>query len=229
MVHLPIDGSTLVLPAVSIGNVPQLAADLLIHTYNLEKVGALDGKYLYPFLSPQDTADGSSSDVSFALEVFHSPELALTVLQQRSPIIPSYTLQFVLEVVVPFIATHNFKAVVVLESSDAGLIENVSKGDVHVLTSEDLLASTLDSMQLGPPSSHGLSYYVRVLLRETSNNTVLVSYVYEGDNFDDAELLAHKTQQHLKLKAQPWVKPASWLGVYGDRPVPNAMEEGLYG
>ena len=63
------------------------------------------------------------------------------------------------------------------------------------------------------------------------NVKVLVSYVYEGDNFYDAEKSASKLQEVLQ-KQHPvdhWVKPVSWLGAYGDKSVPNAMEEGIFG
>lgn len=57
-----------------------------------------------------------------------------------------------------------------------------------------------------------------------------MSYVYEGDNFNDAELFANKLAQILNLGTNiTWVRPVSWLGVYGDKPVANATEDGLYG
>ena len=59
---------------------------------------------------------------------------------------------------------------------------------------------------------------------------VLVAYVYEGDNFQDGEILANKVNSILDLEQiTSWIKPLSWLGAYGDKPVPNAMEEGLFG
>lgn len=41
-------GSTLVLPSISIGNVPQLAIDLLITTLTVPLVGYLTSPYLVP-------------------------------------------------------------------------------------------------------------------------------------------------------------------------------------
>jgi hypothetical protein len=41
-------GSTLVLPSISIGNVPQLAVDLLVTTLTVPLVGYLTSPYLVP-------------------------------------------------------------------------------------------------------------------------------------------------------------------------------------
>lgn len=40
--------STLIIPSVSIGNVPQLAIDLLVHTLHIPLVGYLTSPYLVP-------------------------------------------------------------------------------------------------------------------------------------------------------------------------------------
>ncbi|KAI5960901.1 hypothetical protein KGF57_001833 [Candida theae] len=258
-----ISGSTLIIPSISIGNIPQLTVDLLIHTYSLTKIGYLDDLYLYPFAGPIDYATSNShpeSGISHAIEVYYSQKFNLTVIQQRSPIIPTYTLPFVQQVLFPFITTH-FEHVFVLNSSDAGLVESVKSGDVKLYDTEDLISSNLKNLSLASSSSLAESSdskfgaggageadkdskFVTELVKsiisyngESSSNSigiqVLVSYVYEGDNFYDAEKLASTLQEALQLhKSQSvhsWVKPVSWLGAYGDKSVPNAMEEGIFG
>lgn len=61
-------GTTLLLPAVSIGSVPQLAIDLLLHhpDLKLRKVGRLDPSFCFPFVGPSDSA--GDDDVTIALE-----------------------------------------------------------------------------------------------------------------------------------------------------------------
>lgn len=245
--------STLIIPSVSIGNVPQLAIDLLIHTHNLEKVDSLDDLYLYPFASPVDYVTEPKKGISHAAEVFHNKDLNLTLIQQRSPILPYNTKLYVTNIIIPFITSHEFDRILILDSLDAGLVEHISSGGIELYTKEDLLSESLESMKLSKEESTTAAHednrnskYVRCLLEnfnlsndsnESHSNEfkdvvidLLVSYVYEGDNFYDGENLANKVNSVLLLPAvQKWVRPVSWTGVYGDKPVPNAMEQGLYG
>lgn len=59
--------------------------------------------------------------------------------------------------------------------------------------------------------------------------SVLVSYVYEGDNTQDAFSMASAAAKVFGIGSAEWKIPVSWMGVYGDRPIPVALEEGLYG
>ena len=54
-------GRTLVLPVISVGSVPQLAVDLLIHAPELQcaRVATLDGAECVPFVAPSE--DGSAT------------------------------------------------------------------------------------------------------------------------------------------------------------------------
>ncbi|EGW32966.1 uncharacterized protein SPAPADRAFT_60298 [Spathaspora passalidarum NRRL Y-27907] len=247
-----LSSTTLIIPSISIGNIPQLAIDLLIHTFSFAKVGSLDDLYVYPFASPVDYSKTPVPGISRAIEVYHCPELQLTLVQQRSPILPSYTDVFVKETILPFIKAFKFARVVVLDSSDAGLVEHVHAGGIEVYTTEVLLSKSLESLKLSHETQElqeleaqeqqKHSNYVRSLLKAFNlpridknvevnvDFMVLVSFVYEGDNFYDAEKLADKLGEVLRLKkVDRWTRPVSWFGAYGDKPVPDAVEEGLFG
>ncbi|CCG25961.1 20S proteasome assembly protein [Candida orthopsilosis Co 90-125] len=252
-----ISGSALIVPSISIGNIPQLTIDLIIHTYSLTKIGYLDDLYLYPFASPIDYVNSPSElGINHAIEVYHSSELNITVVQQRSPIIPTYTPTFIQQVLVPFITTNHFESVLILNSSDAGLVESVNSGDIKLYDTEDLISSNLENLSLSTSlfesndpkdreserNSRFVTELVKAIISYNGENSsksinikVLVSYVYEGDNFYDAEKSATKLRETLQLQNQgdgpvdKWIKPVSWLGVYGDKSVPNAMEEGIFG
>ncbi|GMG56463.1 unnamed protein product [Ambrosiozyma monospora] len=136
--------STLVLPIVSIGNIPQLSVDLLIANFpDVKLVGRLDDTYLYPFASPIDTIVGPLSPnslkhqeldndahpgISTALEIYYCEKLNVTLLQQRSPLIPGLLLKFLKDLIKPFIQSMEFKKVVVLQSQDKGLVEVADLG-----------------------------------------------------------------------------------------------------
>lgn len=246
-----ITGSTLIIPSISIGNIPQLSIDLLIHTLNFTKVATLDDVYVYPFASPLDYSKTPKHGISHSIEIYFNEKLNLTLIQQRSPILPSYVQSYVTEIIIPFVKSFSFKKVVILDSLDAGLFEHVNAGDIEVYNSEVLLSKSLESLKLSNEKliddQHDQhSDYVKCLLKEfnlprnenSKNNdfndidvNVLVSFVYEGDNFYDGEKLASKLSDFLNIgkPTERWIRPISWFGAYGDKAVPNAMEEGLFG
>lgn len=238
-----ISGSVLVIPSISIANIPQLASDLLIHTLDFVKVATLSDKYLYPFVSPvdytPDNAESGPKGISLGLEVYFSEKHQISMLQQRSPLIPGFALNHVEEVLVPFIEAGKFKHIVFLSLSDAGLVEHIAPGGISIYTNEDLLNDSLTGLHISESEIQPLgkspgrdTQYEEGLVKACSKNgnfSIIVSYVYEGDNFFDAHVLATKVAEVLEISPGPWKTPVSWFGVYGDKPAPLAMEDGLYG
>lgn len=232
----------LIVPSISIANIPQLASDLLIHTLGFEKIDSLHDNYLYPFVSPvdytADKSDGNPGGIALPLEAYYCAKNHITLLQQRSPLIPGFAKAHVQEVLLPFIEKGNFKHIVLLSLSDAGLVEHIAPGGISIYTNEDLLSNSLDSLQISESDTqplamspgHSTQYEEAIVSAlKTANLSILVSYVYEGDNFYDAQALASKVAEVLNLSPGQWKTPVSWFGVYGDKPVPLAMEEGMYG
>lgn len=131
-VKTQISNSILIVPAVSVGNVPQLAVDLLIYSLDMKLVGRLNEEFVYPFSGPRDSpsillSDSSNSSkhtgISTAIEVFNSKSLGITVVQVRSPTLPNCRRKFVQNTLVPFIKLFNFSETVIAGSSNAALSE----------------------------------------------------------------------------------------------------------
>ncbi|KAK9448096.1 proteasome assembly chaperone 2 [Limtongia smithiae] len=121
---LPHRGTVLIIPAVSSANVPQLAADLLVHTLKIPFYSVLDHKgLLYPFAGPAELDRDPSSPatklngISSSLEVYHNAQF--TVLILRSPTLPSSRGLFVSEVLMPLIHANDFSKILLLSSADA--------------------------------------------------------------------------------------------------------------
>lgn len=237
-----IAGSTLVIPAVSIGNIPQLAADLLLHNFGFLKVGTLLDMFLYPYISGVDHLETQNPPlgVLFALEVYHSEKLNVTLVQQRSPIIPGMAKAHVEQVLRPFNEKAGFSSILIMDLADAGLEEQMVPIRLFTNGSVDLLLGKLhilgsDVLHLGIesldtlPGNLDVSTVKYVDALSSTPTSVVVSYVYEGDNSHDAYNMASAVARILMLDEPKWEKPVSWFGVYGDRPVPTALEEGLYG
>lgn len=84
--HAEFSGATLVVPAVTIGCVGQLAADVLIASTEAEPVGYMDHPALLPCAGARGYEHCSDSLRSCSLEIYRSGGLVL--LQQRAPAAP---------------------------------------------------------------------------------------------------------------------------------------------
>lgn len=238
-----LENSLLILPSISVANVPQLTADLLLHTLPFVKVATLDDEYLHSFVAPVDYVEDVSSKrptgISFGLELHHCKDKNITLVQQRSPVIAGLHEEHVDKVILPLLNEVVFLNVIIFHLLDAGLVENVSPGTLHVYTTEDKLSLSLEALQISGPGFQPLTEtpkidtpYMKYLMEKLDRiikYTVLVAYAYEGDNFYDSLNMATKVAALLDLQIENWKTPVSWFGVYGDKPVSNAMEDGLYG
>ncbi|KAK4258704.1 hypothetical protein QN277_005125 [Acacia crassicarpa] len=122
--HLHGDCSTLILPALSIGNVGQLAADLLVSSLGSERVGYLDDPHVLPCVGNAAYGPVPQGEVALPLEVYDSPSNALTVIQQRSPVVKGMMLEFAKNLS-DFVAACGKKHIVLLSSLDFGKWQRV--------------------------------------------------------------------------------------------------------
>lgn len=123
--------STLIFPSISIGNVPQLAIDLLITTLKIPLVGYLPSPYLVPCAGTrEDPTDTGRGGISCPLEgvcvcreaadiVYFDAEQKLTIIQQRSPFISHLAKTPFVRDLWAFISCYTFSKVIMLASSDA--------------------------------------------------------------------------------------------------------------
>lgn len=254
--------SRLVIPSISVGNVPQLTVDLLIHNFGFQLVGRLDPVFTYPFASGADYVAGEEQTgkpggYSTSLDIFHSEELKLTVLQQRSPVLPGYQVNFIKQLV-QFVEEYDFNGVVVLDSTDCSTVANINfENPFDVYTNEKELVDKFQQLNIQTAASISepqqtlqqdqqqdeqqisqfSSFVIKLVhsLNSSTNVLAITMYVYEGDNTNDAIAFLKKLSVLLPLPLppinnQPSLKfPKSWDGLYGSRPLPSALEEGLFG
>ncbi|KAM9414773.1 proteasome assembly chaperone 2 isoform 1-T1 [Salvelinus alpinus] len=111
---------TLIMPAISVGNVGQLAVDLIVSTLNMCRVGYIHTDCLIPMAgnNPYATFAENANDLSTNAEVYSSPELRLAVLQIRTPIVQTKSKKFC-KLMVSWIKASGFSRTVVLSSSHA--------------------------------------------------------------------------------------------------------------
>jgi proteasome assembly chaperone 2 len=78
-------GTRLLIPLVSLASLPQLAADLLIASLGLRRVGALSSTHHVPVLGARDSVTPSFVGVVSPIELFQGAAATLTLILQRSP------------------------------------------------------------------------------------------------------------------------------------------------
>lgn len=153
--------SCLVLPLVSVGNIPQLSVDWLLNSQSSEWefVEALDSKYLVEFVGPLDGPEdggdslyrGADMKYSSALEVFYNKKRDIYAIQQRTPLVSvNYLNNFIVEVILPLLSKYNVQEICIWDSLSAmedehGVIvhphEIYSLGEVQIDDVSDLLST----------------------------------------------------------------------------------------
>ncbi|XP_071930819.1 uncharacterized protein [Coffea arabica] len=116
--------STLVLPALSIGNVGQLAVDLFISSLRAERIGYFDDPNVLPCVGNNAYAPSPPGDLSLPLEAFDSSSNRLTLVQQRSPVVKGMMVEFAKNLA-NFAATNGKKHVIILSSLDFKQWQNI--------------------------------------------------------------------------------------------------------
>ncbi|EJT98878.1 hypothetical protein DACRYDRAFT_118194 [Dacryopinax primogenitus] len=229
-------GKTLILPIVSVGNVPQLACDLLIASLGLGRLEILSPEWVISCAGGrQDGVRG----VTTPLEVFGKEGVDLVVLQQRSPAFTMYKDQFTQQITA-FVREGEFENVLLLSGADV-----IGRDDRHMLspifhypatsaqtpfhtrltlTTPAFLSSPLPA--LPPiPGSGLLRRMLALLPAQGPSIGVLLQFAMEGDNRGDAHFLAECAAKVGDVRVAKWEEPPSWrVGLFG-----TPQEQTLYG
>ncbi|KAF9575178.1 Proteasome assembly chaperone 2 [Mortierella alpina] len=180
-------GTTLILPAVSIGNVPQLTTDLFLSTLKLDRVGCIEDANVIAVVGPADrphqapspsrtatsttATESATHGLSLAVEVFQTNDGKWTLVQQRSPTVPHRS-HFYADNLVRFIQESEFDQVVLLASADgARKIDSQLRSSTPIrYISSPLLSKTLIDTLTGL----GLEPLERVATTEDERKEALI-------------------------------------------------------
>ncbi|KAG5437510.1 hypothetical protein PCANB_000938 [Pneumocystis canis] len=232
----------LIIPVVSIGNVPQLAVDLLIHSAGLSRKLILDHSLLYPFAGAREDAGVSfCCGIATSLDVFGNNKI--TIIQQRSPILPGRKREFIQNVLIPFIKKGQFREILVLGSTDATM-----RNDLEIEGPKEFILSTthtisdlskyfsnlklISTPEKVFPKLHSSGALIPLLEHAFSQNisiTALVMYVMEGDNTEDAKQMAKLAAKACKLDdlSENLKSPKSWEYLFG-KELEIGIEGGMF-
>lgn len=232
--------STLILPIVSLGNVPQLAVDLFIHNPqlggSLEKVGILDPQDHIPVVGAIDQpscrrhSNDTRNQITTPIEVYQTPDRRYTFIQPRSPVLKVRKHVHITRLK-NWISNAGFSSVLILVSVDAATrsdphLQNPSPFFYYIPPGSKQPTELRHRMRTRyasyiPESSTSLPLFsagglaARLVAAFAPFNpepeiNTLVIYVAEGDNRLDAKALTSEIVHLLGLDRSELVEPLSW-------------------
>ncbi|XP_066587160.1 proteasome assembly chaperone 2 isoform X2 [Prorops nasuta] len=212
--EINLEGFTFVIPSVAVGNIAQLATDLLIENLNLQKIGHILDFSVIPVVG-MNPFDENSEELCTALDLYANNEHKLIVLQVRSPVISNYTKFF--EELKFFILKHKISQVVILTSSYAYQNSELKTIGLRYLVNDSFQKSHKDVIKKLEWVEH------KAKINPFTND--LAEIEIPGGDAEDlisyfnqwSKLLKTNSNEKLNIKY-----PSSWKYLFGN-PHPNEI------
>lgn len=185
---------TVIIPAVCVGNVAQLACDLLISSKQLKRIGTIHHPALIPIFGPAAYQHEPQYKVS-ACELYEGEEDKLLIIQFRTPFISVYLADFHKKLAQLLLES---RRVIVLTAS-FGFEKRVIGGSPYEYKSNELFqnahSTEISNAHWKPFTGeiiHGggnALHLYNVLDKHNLSVLLLFRYVLEGDNTTDASFI----------------------------------------
>ncbi|XP_060100022.1 proteasome assembly chaperone 2 isoform X2 [Heteronotia binoei] len=217
-------GFTLLMPAVSVGNVGQLTVDLVISTLGMTKFGYFYTDCLVPMVgnNPYATTEENATELCINAEVYAVPSKELVVLQIRSPFIKNKYRHFC-DALLSWVKGCSFARIVLLSSSHA---YQRNDHQLHTTSLRYLLSPAvqktvrdliqrlnwreLEKVSAFPEENDDEKVFhipgggiTKLLFTESCSEgiqmVVLLKFCSEGDNIPDALVLADYLNEWLQI------------------------------
>lgn len=229
-----LDDYTLLVPSVAVGNVSQLACDLLISSLNMVKIGSVYTTAQIPVIG-YDPYNLKSENLTTSCEIYKSDTKKICILQIRSPLIYKYAKQFLEEVIETF-NEKKIKDVIILTSSYAHEKKHILTSSFRYVVSEG--NSYMEKMKIEDIEKYEndgdlkilgggfASLLYKICLEKSLSCLILFKYCSEGDNIPDAYDMVSKLIKVLPLFSEnkdlfsQLIQPVSWTLLFG-RPPPQ--------
>ncbi|XP_056630761.1 proteasome assembly chaperone 2 [Diorhabda sublineata] len=216
---------TLLIPSVSVGNVPQLTLDLLIKTFDFQKIASLWHPSIVSSVGA-DPYDFSSPKICMACELYSNEKLKVACMQLRSTLDSKMANKF-FEDIYNCINNLNFKQIIILSSAFDYELPNINKKRFYFLDNlQNNVCNLPDMEQLDKDLSGkyrvngaGFALNLYAVLSKGLKCILLGKYISEGDNRPDAQAVLEKVLQVLHVKMPKMIQyPRSWDLVFGGPP-----------
>ncbi|KAM3961127.1 proteasome assembly chaperone 2 [Aphomia sociella] len=226
---------TLIIPSVAVGNVGQLACDLLISSLNMTRIASVYSPALIPILG-YDPYNLNSNTLSSSCDIYMCNKRNVIILQLRAPLVCRKARAFLEEVVKKF-KEKNIKDIIILTSSFAHENKNISTSPFRFVASESCpYIKKIQNMNWIEHKNAETSLkiygggFTSLLYDICEENSmpclVLYKYCSEGDNIPDAYDMISHLSNVINLFSEKsdlmslMVQPVSWKLLFG-RPPPR--------
>ncbi|XP_046356589.1 proteasome assembly chaperone 2-like [Haliotis rufescens] len=219
---------TFILPCVSVGNVGQLTADLVISTLWMERVGYIYHDSILPMVGNNPFAhhDANICKLTTSCEVYENESNKLVVLQQRSPFVKGKKKKF-MTWLAEWTRLQKFRQVIILTSSysEERLDVQLQGSQFRFVPSEsmdrkcgDLFRTTLGWQELerrATPTEltidgssqqkllympgSGIAKQLFENLKMDTSVVVMMMFCSEGDNAHDAVAMVTQLNNWLRI------------------------------
>lgn len=218
---------TLIIPSVSVGNIPQLTVDLLITTYKLKKIATIWHPAIVASVGG-DPYESNASEICTACELYANEEFKIATIQLRSTLIQKLSIQFFAELRNSLVKM-NLKRIVLLCSAFDYELHTVTS-EKFFYTSNECVKDVMESMQIKQivydgneriVSGFGYASKLFDVLNEDMKCVILVKYASEGDNRPDALMMLDKLLKFVGLRKENVTNltfPTSWEYFFGGPP-----------
>ncbi|XP_023240649.1 proteasome assembly chaperone 2-like [Centruroides sculpturatus] len=229
-------------PVISVGNVGQLAVDLLLENLHFTCVGRIHSSTILPLVGLDPFLE-NSSDLVTSCQVYENTQLNLVVIQQRTPVAMNQRSLYV-KLMANWIKECNFKKVVLLSSklsqfespsdmSTPFFLLSLSEDENSI---KDYLIQKLNwkYLECKDPETHEVKpdgelhlpgagitkLFYEKCFREKIPIIVLIQNCSEGDNIPDALKVVEQLNEWLKFDSalKRWRMPISWNNLFGNAP-----------
>uniref|UniRef100_A0A182J3S1 Proteasome assembly chaperone 2 n=1 Tax=Anopheles atroparvus TaxID=41427 RepID=A0A182J3S1_ANOAO len=224
-------GYSFIVPSVSVGNVPQLAVDVVIENLQLEPLGQVWHPALIPIVGPAAFEHEPNGSITTSAELYASEEKKLLVLQIRAPLVGSLQRAFFAQLA-DFVRDRKLARVFVLSSCFSHEKFDIRTGPFRYVSNEQY-GQTTDASLLEDGRwtkytggvIHGGGFALKLQEALTARSVpalVFFMYVSEGDNTAEGLMLAlmlHAVSgQHLLPVTDDQAdvrRPKSWKHLFG--------------
>ncbi|XP_075984858.1 proteasome assembly chaperone 2 [Anticarsia gemmatalis] len=226
-----LSGYTLVIPSVAVGNVGQLASDLVVSSLSMTKIALVYSPALIP-MAGYDPYKLGSTTIAGCCELYLCESRKIVILLLRAPLVYKYAKQFLTEVVEKFKA-ESIKDIVILTSSFAHEKRHIMTSPFRYVTN-DLCPyisklKTLDWVEHEPKEETlkiiggGFAALLYEIIKEKSVPCLVIyKFASEGDNIPDAYEMVHYLNTVVPLfdddLYSKLIHPPSWNLMYGSPP-----------
>ncbi|KXJ24306.1 proteasome assembly chaperone 2 [Exaiptasia diaphana] len=231
---------SLILPAVSIGNVGQLATDLVISALSPSLIGFFHDASILPVVGNDAFDHNQSGKLNLSVEVYKSEEPRLIIIQKRSPVCKGYQSSYCKKLL-EWIKECGFQRVVMLSSVSAtDRIDSQIKGSpLRYLTSSPVKDNKFEQLLWVPfekklygfsnedegvysmPGGGITRRFFEACCQEKVNLTVLVTFCSEGENIADGVQLFLYLNQWINIVDKDKVE-AKFAGKPSDFRIPSS-------